>query len=232
MILALLVVMAITTQNAFACPEGYTCHVYGNSEYALIPSNLPQNLNAQALALGGHLAVIPDEDTNTFLYDTFGSVNVYFGYTDSAQEGIWQWVDGSQSMYTNWNPPFEPNNYGGEHWAMLYKGLNGKWLDHRMEAPGIVQFPILSGCTSPTACNYDATASTDDGSCIEPGACDTCSGETVVDGDTNNNGVCDDAELQSASECETLKQEYIGLTESQIENLGFDLTHCGTLTYE
>ena len=36
------------------------------------------------------------------------------------------------------------------------------------------------GCTSMTACNYDATAAVDDGSCLEPGAAECCTDDNQV----------------------------------------------------
>ena len=60
----------------------------------------------------------------------------------------------------------------------------------------------VSGCITSTACNYNAAATTDDGSCISATGCDTCSGATdgtgtVVDGDTNDNSICDVDECTS-----------------------------------
>ena len=40
--------------------------------------------------------------------------------------------------------------------------------------------PIIEGCTTTTACNYDATATKDDGSCVAPQGCnDWCEGDTT-----------------------------------------------------
>jgi len=52
-----------------------------------------------------------------------------------------------------------------------------------------------AGCTSATACNYDADATSDDGSCIEPdGVCDSCLDGAIVDNDSDDDGVCDSAD--------------------------------------
>ena len=54
---------------------------------------------------------------------------------------------------------------------------------------------VIPGCTDATACNFDATATVDDGSCIIPDAqCEICSGGVAVldpAADANNNGICD-----------------------------------------
>jgi len=56
--------------------------------------------------------------------------------------------------------------------------------------------PIIMGCIDATACNYNVSATIDDGSCLYPNICDACSGETdgtgtIIDGDLDNDGVCD-----------------------------------------
>lgn len=56
------------------------------------------------------------------------------------------------------------------------------------------------GCTDPLACNYDASATVDDGSCVSATGCDRCSGETDGTGtveaitDADDDGVCDDVD--------------------------------------
>ena len=58
----------------------------------------------------------------------------------------------------------------------------------------------VTGCTDSTACNYDATSTTDTDNtlCVFTGGCDTCSGRRrnwhVVDNDADDDGVCDDDE--------------------------------------
>ena len=55
--------------------------------------------------------------------------------------------------------------------------------------------PEVSGCTDPAACNYDASATVNDGSCVSAIGCDRCSGgtvETITDAD--NDSVCDDVD--------------------------------------
>ena len=62
------------------------------------------------------------------------------------------------------------------------------------------------GCTDPTACNYDAEASDDDGSCTFPA--DLCAGETNVDcdcaclNDADEDGTCDEDELPGCQDAE------------------------------
>jgi len=54
----------------------------------------------------------------------------------------------------------------------------------------------VQGCTDSLACNYDSSATVDDGSCILiNNNCDTCSNGNIIDNDSDNDGVCDDDEI-------------------------------------
>jgi len=73
-----------------------------------------------------------------------------------------------------------------------------EWLDTDDDGLGD-NADILSGCTEPTACNYDAstTVNTDNTVCnIPDGICESCSGETdgtgtIVDNDADDDTYCD-----------------------------------------
>ena len=55
---------------------------------------------------------------------------------------------------------------------------------------------FVNGCTDTTACNYNSSATNDNGSCIYvDGICETCVDGAIVDNDANDNGTCDDAEV-------------------------------------
>ncbi|MDG2426287.1 MAG: hypothetical protein P8M07_06870, partial [Flavobacteriales bacterium] len=54
----------------------------------------------------------------------------------------------------------------------------------------------VAGCTYSLACNYDITATHDDGSCIFAEDCATCDGSGGVDAnDSDQDGVCDEDEV-------------------------------------
>jgi hypothetical protein len=60
------------------------------------------------------------------------------------------------------------------------------------------------GCTSSSACNFNAAATDADGSCIFAAGCDYCSSGSVADGDSDNDGVCNVNEVPgctSSSAC-------------------------------
>ena len=40
----------------------------------------------------------------------------------------------------------------------------------------------ILGCTNPAACNYDSSATEDDGSCLENDECGVCGGDGIADG--------------------------------------------------
>lgn len=81
--------------------------------------------------LGGHLAVINNSEENNFLYSYMtgcGYKSAYFGYIDSSNNGIWRWIDNSDSNYTNWANG-EPNSYSEPYGMFYYKFTDGKWND-------------------------------------------------------------------------------------------------------
>ncbi|KAJ8021057.1 Alpha-N-acetylgalactosamine-specific lectin [Holothuria leucospilota] len=91
-----------------------------------------------------HLASIGSAEENTFLLEEWRKVRgdsgnasiqrLHIGYTDQAEEGNWQWVDGSSSIYQNWDT-YEPNDDPPSHkqnCGLMWKnedGDNGKWND-------------------------------------------------------------------------------------------------------
>jgi choice-of-anchor B domain-containing protein len=58
----------------------------------------------------------------------------------------------------------------------------------------------LSGCTDPTACNYDSAATVDDGSCLQDDALGVCGGDCTADVDQD--GVCDADEVPGCTDSE------------------------------
>lgn len=107
---------------------------YGNSYYQLYnKGGTWEEAHTFCMSMGGHLAVISDDAENSFLFNyiiSLGCKSAYFGYTDSASEGNWEWVNGFTSSYVNWGgrEPNAENSY--EDYAMFYyKYTDGKWND-------------------------------------------------------------------------------------------------------
>lgn len=60
--------------------------------------------------------------------DGIVSSPMWIGYNDKANGGSWSWVDGSSSIYTNWNTSYD--GYEQTDCAILDSD-NGKWKDVR-----------------------------------------------------------------------------------------------------
>ena len=117
--------------------DGHTGHIY---EFYTIPESewesgpiTWEQAERRCEWKGGHLAVIESQTENDYLYNMMkekGYENACFGYSDKEKEGVWKWVDGSQSAYTNWHTG-EPNNQdGNENYAMFYQKFDdGTWND-------------------------------------------------------------------------------------------------------
>lgn len=86
--------------------------------------------------MGGYLVIIGTAEEQNALATLLtrsgmGRNSFWIGATDEEREGVWKWVDGSPVGWTNWNPR-EPNNVGGEHYAEMVAGDNGRWNDLRL----------------------------------------------------------------------------------------------------
>jgi len=78
--------------------------------------------------MGGYLVCIANEEENRHV-TSISKGHTWIGATDQAQEGVWQWVDGSPMNYTNWWGS-TPDNYRGlEHFAETNRGGPGLWND-------------------------------------------------------------------------------------------------------
>lgn len=54
----------------------------------------------------GYLATIDSQTENDFLYNCMkqqGYTDAYFGLSGSAEEGTWEWCDGTPVSYINWH---------------------------------------------------------------------------------------------------------------------------------
>ena len=105
----------------------------------------------------GHLATIHSPAENQFIYDSLGfSALQYpdsfpwiggFQPAGSAEPaGNFQWVTGEPFNYTNWAPPAEPNNVGGNEDVVQINGNPvgaGRWNDNTRtrQFSYIVEYP-------------------------------------------------------------------------------------------
>lgn len=131
--------------------------------YLLLSSSSWTDAEAEAEALGGHLATINDAGENAWVQSAFsanGTRALWIGLNDAASEGNFVWSSGETSLYRNWANG-EPNNYGGnENYAYIgYPTFSdGTWNDQpdnavnplsgadlRGKVYGVVELPTASG---------------------------------------------------------------------------------------
>ena len=108
-----------------------------------------------AIAEGGYLVTITSQAENAWLVTTFGgSTHYWIGFTDKDSEGTWQWVNGEEVTYTNWNSG-EPNGGKGENYALLYMSGNksGKWNDTSLNSYSKAIIEKESTCTAGAKAN-------------------------------------------------------------------------------
>lgn len=80
---------------------------------------------AEAIALGGHLATIRNQAEEDWIFQTFGGYGgqqhlLWIGLSDTAKKFHFGWSSGESTAYTDWAPE-EPNNAGsGEDFVAIY----------------------------------------------------------------------------------------------------------------
>jgi hypothetical protein len=128
-------------------------HVY----YLLAVTNWPA-AEAQAAALGGHLATVNDTNENTWIFATFATYggvtnHLWIGLTDQDVEGTFRWVSGETADYRNWASG-EPNNTSGnEDFCMIFSPPDSRarrWNDAQGSiARGVVE--VIPGVAAQVA---------------------------------------------------------------------------------
>jgi hypothetical protein len=85
-------------------------------------------------SLGATLAVITTKEEAEFIAQLIDGRYLFLGATDAAEEGTWEWVDGSAWGFTSWMSG-QPNDYGGsEDYLATYD--DGEWVDVEEEGAG------------------------------------------------------------------------------------------------
>lgn len=78
---------------------------------------------AKCEQLGGHLAIVQDAATWTYIKSIAGVASLWLGATDEAQEGRWLWVNGSPMEFKAWGKGQPDNKNGNENYLMISKGV-------------------------------------------------------------------------------------------------------------
>src|SRR5262245_45977686 len=115
-------VVASTAVADDPCPGGWTINPANGHEYRLTTGSYygasdtaartqPDwwDAEAEAVACGGHLATINDEDEDQWLRDTFGYDGRWIGFTDWGTEGTFRWISGQPVTYVHWGVA-DPDN--------------------------------------------------------------------------------------------------------------------------
>ena len=89
-------------------------------EAIFVESGNWNDAQAEAVALGGNLVTINNENEQNWLHSNFdSSIRYWIGFTDFGHEADWQWISGEPVTCTHWLDG-EPNNHIGlEHFAAM-----------------------------------------------------------------------------------------------------------------
>jgi len=78
---------------------------------------------------------------------------------------------------------------------------NNQIVDNDEDGDGICDDDEITGCTDDSACNFDSSATDDDGSCFyTDGICQTCENGQIVDNDEDGDGICNDDEIPGCTD--------------------------------
>lgn len=93
------------------CASGYT-EIEGSC-FKLSDSSMNHTAaRSHCQASGGYLAIVDSSTKQSAIESLVGEYTAYIGLDDLANEGTFEWVDGSPISYNNWNSG-EPNNSKG-----------------------------------------------------------------------------------------------------------------------
>ena len=116
-----------------------------------------------------------NDDVWIGLYQNLGAVEY------SEPDGGWEWTNGEEVSYTNWNEGQPDGDEEIVGWGTAYSngwediGGNGAYANIIIEIPGCCTYApegeTCAGCTDPLACNYSPSSTIDDNSCIYPDGC-------------------------------------------------------------
>jgi hypothetical protein len=168
------VYIAVTaTEN----PAGYF-YLPTNGHFYKPVSSGTTYTNAKAAALNttfkgqtGYLVTITSPDEDAFIYNNVPQSQIWFALSDAAQEGYWRIDAGPESgtliktqngqfagniatQYNNWAGG-EPNNSGGEHYAVTkWNGSQWNDLPNSFSCPYVIEYGTWSDPANQTFTNF------------------------------------------------------------------------------
>jgi hypothetical protein len=112
---------------------------FNNKWYRVFAEKLTwENAQRRCEALGGQLAVVPDEPTWKFLTSSIaGNPRLWIGATDENTEGLWRWVDGTNMKFTVWGGGLPDNIESKEHYLAMW---GNTWNDVSADNAEVVGF--------------------------------------------------------------------------------------------
>ncbi|ADZ83669.1 lectin-like protein [Cellulosilyticum lentocellum] len=122
--------------NDTSIADNYMKYTFNGNTYSIIENKMTwPNAKLYCEKLGGHLVTISSKEENNFVQGILKRRNLNYytaiGYSDTAQEGVWEWVTSERSSYTNWDLKYpEPNNgigMGEQDYAFMIS--DGTWDD-------------------------------------------------------------------------------------------------------
>jgi hypothetical protein len=132
---ALLFTLIALPQQLFgAIIAGPIINPANGHSYYLLTGNTWTESQAEAVRLGGTLAIINDAAEQAWVFGSFStngciSRNLWIGLRETAIEGVYAWVDGSPLTYTNWASGEPNNNVPGESYVHMSPSRPGAWND-------------------------------------------------------------------------------------------------------
>lgn len=124
-------------KRSTSCPDHWT--EYNGRCFLYIPRTLTwAQAERNCLSMGANLASIHGtreyhEIKRMILDRTHGSPETWIGGSDSQEEGVWFWSDGTPFAYSYWCRG-EPNNYGNQHCIQMNFGDDNCWDDFQCDA--------------------------------------------------------------------------------------------------
>ena len=104
---------------------------------------------------GTQLASIHSETQNIQAHSSVNSNRCWIGLNDQTIEGTFEWFDGSNIDYTNWDNE-QPNNYRGQDCVEIYTS-NGAWNDLGCNEDDILYYFV---CNHPNKTIHPTTVPT------------------------------------------------------------------------
>lgn len=131
---------------------------FGGSRYELVSQPKTwKEAQQQARDQGGYLVVIESAEEQAFVEsitkDKDGrQTAVWIGLSDEVEEGEWEWVDGSETKYTNWGPGNPDNGYGLQDYVWMGWYGDGRWDDLQPDAKlaFVIEYPAAKGKNTAT----------------------------------------------------------------------------------